>query len=127
MRFTIQGGDLVLQPEPDYALVNEVLKKVEPFIKNHVEATFSEDALERLIERVPASDIAAQMNHNYVAELVAVSHAREIVRQLIENERFQNRLMRHINEQTVGLVNDAVERVVAIIESKQKQPSDVDY
>lgn len=127
MRFTIQGGDMVLEPDPDYSLVEEVLRKVEPFIKRHVEATFSEDALQRLIERVSAGDIAAQMNHNYVAELVAVSHAREIVRQLIENERFQNRLMRHINEQTVGLVNDAVERVVAIVESKQKQASDVDF
>jgi len=127
MKFNIKNGEIEMVPLPGYDLMSEILNQIQPYIRDHIASSWNTETMKMVLDNISVYDIAAQINHNEIASQVATYFSRELVSQVISNDRFQNRLMRHINEQTVGLVNDAVERVVAIIESKQKQSSDVDY
>lgn len=80
-----------------------------------------------LATRITPEMVASAMNYTALAYSIVEGHGRELTSDLLTNERFNTRLMRHINDATVGLVNEAVARITAEIDSRDKPAPDVDF
>ena len=114
-----------LTPESYGAMMMEVRE----LVLNTVTDQLTNDVVQRVMANIRATwsesdmlmNIASNLNYGNLAEYAR----RGVVQELLDNEKFNSRVMRHIGDATVGVATEAVERVTAIIEAKSNNNSDV--
>ena len=100
--------ELVMSTMTDQ-LTNDIVKKVIDDIRQ----TWSESDMMR--------NIASNINYSQLADYTR----RGVVSELLGNENFNSRVMRHIGDATIGVTTEAVERVTALMEAKTNNNGDV--
>lgn len=126
MRLTTAGRtSFDLTPESYESMMNEVRMMVKDLMSNHIADEIQCKVRESLIQRLDAEHIAQYVGMNLDYSRV-IEYARNgILNHLNEDERFNNRIMRLIGNATIGVTNEAVERVTALIEAKSNNNSDL--
>ena len=100
--------ELVMSTMTDQ-LTNDIVKKVIDDIRQ----TWSESDMMR--------NIASNINYSQLADYTR----RGVVSELLGNENFNSRVMRHIGDATIGVTTETVERVTALMEAKTNNNGDV--
>jgi len=126
MRLTTRGA-ITFELDPDsYAkMMVEVRQLVTELLTDHISSDLTASITRRVLDTINQEYIAqyAGMNLDYSR---VVDYARGgIISNLLNDERFSSRLMRLVGDATVGVTNEAVERVSAIMESKSNNNSDL--
>jgi hypothetical protein len=103
----------------------EVRQLVTELLTDQISTDMVAAVTRKVLDTVNYDHIAqyAGMNLDYSR---VVDYARGgIISSLLNDERFSSRLMRLVGDATVGVTNETVERVTAIIESKSNNNSDL--
>ena len=122
MRLTTRGAvTFDLTTEAYGAMMMEVRE----LVLQNITSTMTEFILQRVMESIQndsswMENLASNINYNALADYAR----RGVVSELLGNENFNSRLMRHIGNATIGVTNEAVERVTALIEAKSNNNGD---
>lgn len=126
MRLTTTGRtSFDLTPESYESMMNEVRMMVKDLMSKHIADDIQSKVVASLMQTLDQGLIAQYVGMNLDYSRV-IDYARNgILNQLNEDERFNNRIMRLIGNATIGVTNEAVERVTALIEAKSNNNSDL--
>ena len=126
MRLTTIGRtSFDLTPDSYESMMNEVRMMVSDLMSDQIANNIQSAVIDSLMQRLDLSTIAQYVGTNLDYSRV-IEYARNgILNQLNEDERFNNRIMRLIGNATIGVNNEAVERVTALIEAKSNNNSDL--
>ena len=102
-----------------------MMMEVRELVLQNITSTMTEFILQRVMENIQndsswMENLASNINYNALADYAR----RGVVSELLGNENFNSRLMRHIGNATIGVTNEAVERVTALIEAKSNNNGD---
>ena len=102
-----------------------MMMEVRELVLQNITSTMTEFILQRVMESIQndsswMENLASNINYNALADYAR----RGVVSELLGNENFNSRLMRHIGNATIGVTNEAVERVTALIEAKSNNNGD---
>lgn len=126
MRLTSRGA---VQFELDPDSYSTMMLEVRELVMTHMVGKLSEELLASITRRVLDTvdyQHLAQYTANNLDYSRVVEYARNgIIGSLLNDERFSSRLMRLVGDATVGVTNETVERVTAIMESKSNNNSDL--
>jgi len=126
MRLTTRGATTFeLDPDSYSKMMVEVRQLVTELLTDQISSDLTASITRRVLDTINQEYIAqyAGMNLDYSR---VVDYARGgIISSLLNDERFSSRLMRLVGDATVGVTNEAVERVSAIMESKSNNNSDL--
>jgi hypothetical protein len=126
MRLTTRGATTFeLDPDSYSKMMVEVRQLVTELLTDQISTDLTASITCRVLATINQEYIAqyAGMNLDYSR---VVEYARGgIISNLLNDERFSSRLMRLVGDATVGVTNEAVERVSAIMESKSNNNSDL--
>ena len=126
MRLTTRGATTFeLDPDSYSKMMVEVRQLVTELLTDQISTDLTASITCRVLDTINQEYIAqyAGMNLDYSR---VVEYARGgIISNLLNDERFSSRLMRLVGDATVGVTNEAVERVSAIMESKSNNNSDL--
>jgi hypothetical protein len=126
MRLTTRGATTFeLAPDSYSKMMVEVRQLVTELLTDQISVDMVATVTRKVLDTVNYDHIAqhAGMNLDYSR---VVDYARGgIISHLLNDERFSSRLMRLVGDATVGVTNETVERVTAIIESKSNNNSDL--
>lgn len=126
MRLTTRGTTTFeLDPDSYSKMMMEVRQLVTELLTSHTSTELLAQVTHQVLDTIDSEYVAqyAGMNLDYSR---VVEYARSgIVSNLLNDERFSSRLMRLVGDATVGVTNETVERVTAIIESKSNNNSDL--
>lgn len=126
MRLTTRGAiTFELDPDSYSKMMVEVRQLVTELLTDQISSDLTASITRRVLDTINQEYIAqyAGMNLDYSR---VVDYARGgIISSLLNDERFSSRLMRLVGDATVGVTNEAVERVSAIMESKSNNNSDL--
>ncbi len=131
MKFLMfKNTEVELTPDDAHELVTEVYNKLLPhvmsYISTEVQHRLSGSISEIVSDYIDSANIARRISgQGGFAEMVAQQASREIITTLLEDERFNNRLFRRIGDATIGVTNEAVERVTAIIQAQASSDGDI--
>lgn len=122
----VTRGPISLEVDPDGygAMMAELKEMVQYQITNAINETLSEAILDKLRERYDMNDLASNISRYMDVSNVADYVRRGVVAELIGDERFNTRIMRHIGDATIGVTNEAVERITAIIKAQTTTSGD---
>lgn len=122
----VTRGPISLEVDPDgYGLMMAELKEMVQYqINNAIQEALSEAILDKLRERYDMNDLASNISRYIDVSNVADYVRRGVVGELIGDERFNTRVMRHIGDATIGVTNEAVERITAIIKAQTTTSGD---
>ncbi len=126
MKLTSRGA-VQFELDPDsYA---KMMLEVRELVMTHMVGKLSEELLASITRRVLDTvdyQHLAQYTANNLDYSRVVEYARNgIIGSLLNDERFSSRLRRVVGDATVGVTNETVERVTAIIESNSNNNGDV--
>lgn len=131
MRFTLDNStSFELTPDDSYALVSQLYDRILPYMTSYITQEIEnklsgnvQDIVASLIDEAGiARRIAAR--DSFLQSLTSVC-SRQITEAMLADERFNNRLFRRISDATIGVTNEAVERVTAIIQAQNNNEGDI--
>lgn len=131
MKFRLQENALLtLYPDNLSEIINSIMEQIQPIITERIDYAISQGmragALQKLVDSVDTSSVAQQLSYNSdFVNSVANYGARDFTRVMLEDERFNNRMFRRIADATVGVTNETVERVVAILQEQKNSDGDI--
>jgi hypothetical protein len=122
----ITRAPVALEFDPDsYGVMMAELKEmVQIQITHAIDQAFTEAIVDRLRERIDMNDLGSIVSRYMDISNVADYVRRGVVGELIGDERFNTRIMRHIGDATIGVTNEAVERITAIIKAQTTTSGD---
>jgi len=122
----VTRGPISLEVDPDGygAMMAELKEMVQYQITNSINELLREEILDKLRERYDMNDLASNVARYMDISNVADYVRRGVVGELIGDERFNTRIMRHIGDATIGVTNEAVERITAIIKAQTTTSGD---
>lgn len=122
----VTRGPITLEFDPDgYGVMMAELKEMVQFqITNAINEALTEAIVDKLRERIDMNDLASYMSRYVDVSTIADYVRRGVVGELIGDERFNTRIMRHIGDATIGVTNEAVERITAIIKAQTTTSGD---
>ena len=122
----VTRGPITLEFDPDgYGVMMAELKEMVQFqITNAINEALTEAIVDRLRERIDMNDLGSIVSRYMDVSNVADYVRRGVVGELIGDERFNTRIMRHIGDATIGVTNEAVERITAIIKAQTTTSGD---
>lgn len=131
MRFTLDNStSFELTPDDSYALVSQLYDRILPYMTSYITQEI-ENKLSGSVQDVVASlideaGIARRIasRDSFLSSLTSVC-SRQITEAMLADERFNNRLFRRISDATIGVTNEAVERVTAIIQAQNNNEGDI--
>ena len=102
-----------------------MMMEVRELVLQNITSTMTEFILQRVMENIQndsscMENLASNINYNALADYAR----RGVVQELLGNENFNSRLMRHIGNATIGVTTEAVERVTALMEAKTNNNGD---
>lgn len=103
-------------------LMREMLDEM---LTPHLQSLLVDRIAERIMEEYTADSLSEHMSRRVSTMDIADYVRRDVVSHLINDERFNSRMMRHIGDATVGVTNEAVERVTSIIKAQTTTNGDV--
>jgi len=122
----VTRGPVTLEFDPDgYGVMMAELKEmVQHQITNAINEALTEAIVDKLRERIDMNDLGSIVSRYMDISTVADYVRRGVVGELIGDERFNTRIMRHIGDATIGVTNEAVERITAIIKAQTTTSGD---
>lgn len=122
----VTRGPVTLEFDPDgYGVMMAELKEmVQHQITNAINEALTEAIVDKLRERIDMNDLASYMSRYVDVSTIADYVRRGVVGELVGDERFNTRIMRHIGDATIGVTNEAVERITAIIKAQTTTSGD---
>lgn len=122
----VTRGPITLEFDPDgYGVMMAELKEMVQYqITNAINEALTEAIVDRLRERIDMNDLGSIVSRYMDISNVADYVRRGVVGELIGDERFNTRIMRHIGDATIGVTNEAVERITAIIKAQTTTSGD---
>lgn len=122
----VTRGPITLEFDPDgYGVMMAELKEMVQYqITNAINEALTEAIVDRLRERIDMNDLGSIVSRYMDISNVADYVRRGVVGELIGDERFNTRVMRHIGDATIGVTNEAVERITAIIKAQTTTSGD---
>lgn len=122
----VTRGPITLEFDPDGygAMMAELKEMVQYQITNAINEALTEAIVDRLRERIDMNDLGSIVSRYMDVSNVADYVRRGVVGELIGDERFNTRIMRHIGDATIGVTNEAVERITAIIKAQTTTSGD---
>lgn len=122
----VTRGPISLEFDPDGygAMMAELKEMVQYQITNAINEALTEAIVDRLRERIDMNDLGSIVSRYMDISNVADYVRRGVVGELIGDERFNTRIMRHIGDATIGVTNEAVERITAIIKAQTTTSGD---
>lgn len=122
----VTRGPITLEFDPDgYGVMMAELKEMVQYqITNAINEALTEAIVDRLRERIDMNDLGSIVSRYMDVSNVADYVRRGVVGELIGDERFNTRIMRHIGDATIGVTNEAVERITAIIKAQTTTSGD---
>ena len=122
----VTRGPISLEFDPDGygAMMAELKEMVQYQITNAINEALTEAIVDRLRERIDMNDLGSIVSRYMDVSNVADYVRRGVVGELIGDERFNTRIMRHIGDATIGVTNEAVERITAIIKAQTTTSGD---
>lgn len=122
----VTRGPITLEFDPDgYGVMMAELKEmVQSQITHAINEALTEAIVDRIRERIDMNDLGAIVSRYMDTSTVADYVRRGVVGELIGDERFNTRIMRHIGDATIGVTNEAVERITAIIKAQTTTSGD---
>lgn len=122
----VTRGPITLEFDPDGygAMMAELKEMVQYQITNAINEALTEAIVDRLRERIDMNDLGSIVSRYMDISNVADYVRRGVVGELIGDERFNTRVMRHIGDATIGVTNEAVERITAIIKAQTTTSGD---
>jgi len=126
MRLTTRGTTTFeLDPDSYSKMMVEVRELVTQLLTSQIASELISQIRSQILETVDYDHITYYVSANLDYSRV-IDYARSgIISNLLTDERFSSRLMRLVGDATVGVTNETVERVTAIIESKSNNNSDL--
>ncbi len=131
MKFLMfKNTEIELTPDDAHELIEEVYNKLLPhvmsYISSEIQHRFSGNINDIVSDHIDHANLARRIaGVNGFPQMVAQNAGREITTAVLEDERFNNRLFRRIGEATIGVTNEAVERVTAIIQAQASSDGDI--
>jgi len=122
----VTRGPISLEFDPDgYGVMMAELKEMVQYqITNAINEALTEAIVDKLRERIDMNDLGSIVSRYMDISTVADYVRRGVVGELIGDERFNTRIMRHIGDATIGVTNEAVERITAIIKAQTTTSGD---
>jgi len=122
----VTRGPVTLEFDPDgYGVMMAELKEMVQYqITNAINEALTEAIVDKLRERIDMNDLGSIVSRYMDISTVADYVRRGVVGELIGDERFNTRIMRHIGDATIGVTNEAVERITAIIKAQTTTSGD---
>ena len=122
----VTRGPITLEFDPDgYGVMMAELKEMVQYqITNAINEALTEATVDKLRERIDMNDLGSIVSRYMDISTVADYVRRGVVGELIGDERFNTRIMRHIGDATIGVTNEAVERITAIIKAQTTTSGD---
>ena len=122
----VTRGPISLEFDPDGygAMMAELKEMVQYQITNAINEALTEAIIDRLRERIDMNDLGSIVSRYMDVSNVADYVRRGVISELIGDERFNTRVMRHIGDATIGVTNEAVERITAIIKAQTTTSGD---
>ena len=126
MRLTTTGRTVFdMAPADHENIMLEVRAMVKDAMSDQIANELQSEVIRVLLQNIDNDRIAAYVGMNLDYSRV-IEYARNgLLNHLHEDERFNNRMMRLIGNATIGVTNEAVERVTALIEAKSNNNSDL--
>ena len=126
MRLTTTGRTVFdMAPADHENIMLEVRAMVKDAMSDQIANELQNEVIRVLLQNIDNDRIAAYVGMNLDYSRV-IEYARNgLLNHLHEDERFNNRMMRLIGNATIGVTNEAVERVTALIEAKSNNNSDL--
>ncbi len=125
-----KNTEIELTPDDAHELIEEVYNKLLPqvmsYISSEIQHRLSGNINDIVSDHIDHANLARRIaGVNGFPQMVAQNAGREITTAVLEDERFNNRLFRRIGEATIGVTNEAVERVTAIIQAQASSDGDI--
>ena len=122
----VTRGPITLEFDPDNygAMMAELKEMVQYQITNAINEALTEAIVDRLRERIDMNDLGSIVSRYIDISTVADYVRRGVISELMGDERFNTRVMRHIGDATIGVTNEAVERITAIIKAQTTTSGD---
>ena len=126
MKLTTTGRTVFdMAPADHENIMLEVRAMVKDAMSDQIANDLQSEVIRVLLQNIDNDRIAAYVGMNLDYSRV-IEYARNgLLNHLHEDERFNNRMMRLIGNATIGVTNEAVERVTALIEAKSNNNSDL--
>ena len=126
MRITSRGQVMFeVDAETNSAMAILVREVVGEMLTANVQSLLIDGITTRIMEEWSSDSLAERVaRHIPVPDMVDYLR-RDLIANMLSDERFNARLMRTIGDATVGVTNEAVERVTAIIQSQTTTNGDV--
>ncbi len=135
MSFRIQTVDAVsfnVDAETYERMVASIKRELKPILVDTINIMLTDEIGNNLIDKIVQdfdSDfyhniqnlVSRNINYNYIVENIK----NQVVNILLDNERFNTLLNRSINNATVGVVDETVERVTARLENQINKEGDI--
>lgn len=126
MRLTTRGATTFeLDPDSYSKMMMEVRELMAELIATQLSTDMIEKVTYQVLKTIDTEHIAQRMAMNLDYSRVIEYARNSLFNRLNADERFNNRVMRLINEATIGVTNEAVERITALIEAKSNNNSDL--
>lgn len=122
----VTRGPITLEFDPDGygAMMAELKEMVQYQITNAINEALTEAIVDKLRERIDMNDLGSIVSRYIDISTVADYVRRGVISELMGDERFNTRVMRHIGDATIGVTNEAVERITAIIKAQTTTSGD---
>ena len=122
----VTRGPITLEFDPDgYGVMMAELKEMVQFqITNAINEALNEATVDKLRARIDMNDLGSIVSRYIDISTVADYVRRGVISELMGDERFNTRIMRHIGDATIGVTNEAVERITAIIKAQTTTSGD---
>ena len=122
----VTRGPITLEFDPDgYGVMMAELKEMVQFqITNAINEALNEATVDKLRARIDMNDLGSIVSRYIDISTVADYVRRGVISELMGDERFNTRVMRHIGDATIGVTNEAVERITAIIKAQTTTSGD---
>lgn len=114
-----------LDIDSDAVLQHHIRQAVLDGLTTELKEVIIEQLSQNLMAGIDMNILASYMVNHISLATIAEHARRDIVSYLLNDERFNSRVMRHIHDATVGVTNETVERVTAVIQSQLQDNSDV--
>ena len=126
MRLTSRGQVIFeVDAETNSAMAMLMREIFTEMLEPHLRALLVADIATKVMEHYTSDSLAEQVARYVDVSNIADYARRDVIGHLTQDERFNSRLMRHIGDATVGVTNEVVERVTAIIKSQTTTNGDV--
>ena len=126
MRITSRGQVMFeVDAETNSAMAILVREIVGEMLTANVQSLLIDGITTKIMEEWSADSLAERVARYIPVPDMVDYLRRDVIGHLTQDERLNSRLMRHIGDATVGVTNEVVERVTAIIKSQTTTNGDV--